>query len=265
MEWLSDLPYIIPEVVGTIRTICNPVYFGTGLAIVYVCAWFRMESLAGYKRQELNRKILQKKGTGLSVAKMSLSDYCDKYNGEMFMTNSFVDIINSMKSKGKIPLRMAENCQPVKLAPAPHVLWESNCVRVQSGPVLTDGKKAKVFEAIRPVANINVQDALQVLSVGGTGHWKDPRKLLFSKEHLVYIRFNFFDAVNFFAIFVDPHGLKRICSVSAEEFLDNKRFDVATKEIEFSDKTVLGRLRISEDVFFAALGLLVSHTTIHHP
>jgi hypothetical protein len=125
-----------------------------------------------------------------------------------------------------------------------------------------DPLRAQLYADIRPLANMSIRDALQVMSLGGEAHWKDPQRRLFSKEHSVHVRFNFYDSNNFLGLYRDSHGFKRLHSVPAEEVFTVKPVDVMTKELDFAKCTDVGKIRIVDPVFFAAVCLFISHSQI---
>jgi hypothetical protein len=211
-----------------------------------------MEAIAETKRKETNIRILTKKAADVDE---SLLEYSDRVNGEIFEHNTAGDVIQSMFTKGKTPLRMAPMCQPALAPPGHNILWESNCVRIKAVPLLHRESKSRLFEAIKPTSALTIRDALQVLSLGGVAYWKDPRKKLFSKEKTVFAEFSFYDPDNFLCIYEDSFGLKRIMSIPASALFDSKHPNVETREIECGTDI----LRFHDETFFSAVCLLLCH------
>ena len=255
------LPELAADIVAVTRMVFNPLYFGMGFLMLFVWAWFRMEAIAEKKRTSTNVRMMAKRSVG--ALRISLMDYSDKYNGEIFLKNKFFDVINSIKSNGRIPLKAASICQPVLPSLGENVLWKSNCVQVMTVPVITG--RDQFLQAVRETAVLSIRDALHIVAMGGTGHWRDPRKRIFSKVRLVSLKFNFFDQYNFMCIYQDRHGFKRICSESVEDFFCFESVHVESQELIFSDKNKkygVGKIKIIDEIFFSAIALLLCYA---HP
>ena len=265
INWGAYFHELYWRIIALVRSIFKPVYFGVFFTAVYVYAWFRMESIAESKRKQHNSLILLKKSMidDQSKKSLSLKDYCDQYNGQLFQKNTPIDILNSMTSKGKTPIKAANVCQPAMIPSGPGILWESNCARIKTNPITTDPMKAKLYSDIRPLANMSIRDALHVISEGPIEiFWRDPHKKLFSKEQTVYMQLNFWDAQNFFGLFEDNNGFKRMYSVSLDVFLAVKPIDVTSKELDFVESDDVGKIRIGDPIPFAALCLFIAHAEI---
>jgi hypothetical protein len=234
------------------RAIFNPLYFGTALLIIFIYAWFRMEHIAERKRLEANSRILLKKSSDTGP---SLLDYSHEMNGKLFAENGVLDVINSMLSKGRKPLKMAQICQPVVNPTEAKILWESAAIRIRNIPNV-GGDYLKLFEDIRSNSTLSVKDAASVASHGGIGHWRDPKKRIFSKEHTVYLSFNFHDATNFLGIYSESLRFKRMCSLSLDDFLHYKKIDTNTLTITFRG---VEEVRFHDITFFYAVCLLICH------
>lgn len=252
---LTAIKVMIADLIALTRMVFNPLFFGAFFLVVSICAWFRMEAIAERKRTNTNVRILAKKS--ISQLHMSLREYSDKYNGNIFETNGFTEVINSMVTKGKTPLKAASICQPVVPSIGENVLWKSNCMRILTDPV-ADGNavKSKFFEAVRQKTVLSIRDALHIVALGGEVHWKDTRGLIFSKDRLVTLKFNFFDPDAFMCIYLDRHGFKRVCAESVKNFFRFQSADHLAQEIVF-DK--IHKIRVPDETFFSALALLVCY------
>jgi hypothetical protein len=234
------------------RAIFNPLYFGFIFLAGFTYAWFRMEQIAESKRLEANSRILLKKS---SDKRIPLVQYTDTINGKLFAINNFMDIIKSMFSKGKTPLKMAPICQPVVRPSEANVLWESSYVRVKTVPV-QDKERLHLFEYIRKTSTLSIRDATQIVAHGGLGYWAS-KKGFFHKERTVFLAFNFHDSVNFFAIYADANKLKRLCSVSTEQFFESSKVDTQNDSISFEK---IENIRFHDSIFFNAVCLLLCHS-----
>ena len=246
----------------TIQSILHPVYFGIFFTIAYTMAWFRMESIAESKRRELNTKIMMKKSITAESNPLSLKGYCDKYNGRLFDTNTPIDILNSMKSKGKTPIKAASICQPVVPPAGPGILWQSNCLTVRSNPISNVPMKQDLYADIRPIANMGIVDALKVVSMGGYAHWKDPNTRFFSKDHLVFLKFDFYDSRNFLGVYYDSKLFKRLHSMSIDEFFSGKPTDLDDKGFDFVQAESIRKLRLIDQAFFSAFCLFFCYSEV---
>lgn len=264
IDWAAYFHELYWRIIALVRWVFKPVYFGVFFTAVYVYAWFRMESIAESKRKQLNSLILLKKSmVDQSINSMSLKDYCDQYKGQLFQKNTPIDILNSMTSKGKTPIKAVDLCQPVLIPSGPGILWQSNCVSLKTDPITSDAVKAKLYNDIRPLANMTIRDAAHVISEGFIEvYWRDPHKRFFSKEQTVYIRLNFWDAQNFVGLFQDPHGFKRLYSVSLDVFLAVKPIDVTSNELDFIESDDVGKVRLTDIIPFAAMCLFIAHAEI---
>jgi hypothetical protein len=254
-DWLGRIPGMFSTALAVSRSIFNPMYFGTFFTVLFVYAWFRMEAMAEAKRKETNFRILSKKAV---EGGESLLEYSDRINGKIFEHNTATDVVNSMFSKGKTPLRMAPMCQPALAPPGPNILWESNCVRIKSVPLLHRDSRSKLFDAVRQISPLTIKDALQVLSVGGIAYWRDPHKKIFSKEKTVYTEFNFYDSDNFLAIYLDSSCMKRLSSIRASSLLDCREPDFDFRELEMNGE----KIRFHDPMFFSAICLFLCHAQL---
>jgi len=262
---LQGLGVMVVDLYALTRLFFNPLYFGSLFLVLFVWAWFRMEAIAESKRTSMNNRILAKKSIG--QLHMSLKDYSDRFNGKIFMTNGVFDVIKSVTSKGRVPLKAASICQPVLPSLGDNILWESNCVKIRGVFQKTDQNEAKInelFQAVRQKAVLSIRDALHILSLGGEALWRDPRRRIFSKERLVSLKFNFFDPSSFICLFRDSNGFKRICSESVDSFFGLACANVETQEIEFEKTTSsnpygIEKIKIPDETFFSAVALLLCH------
>lgn len=256
LDTIVVVPSVLSRLFWFTRTIFNPLFFGFGFLLCFIYAWCRMERIAEVKRLDANSRILLKKS---SDTRISLLHYTDQTNGKVFGVNTFTDIIKSMSSKGKTPLKMASICQPVVRQTGAHVLWESSVLRIRTVPV-TEGDKPELFEQIRTSSTMSIKDASQIIAHGGVGHWI-PKKGMFSKELTVYISFNFHDAINFMGIFADSYRMKRLCSVSVRTFLEFKEIDLNQRLLRFE---TVDQIRFHDDPFFNAVCLIACHSERKH-
>ena len=252
---VSILMMLIAVIQGTwdiTRAIFNPLYFGFIFLGGFTYAWFRMEQIAEAKRVEANSRILLKRSSDRRIA---LVQYTDMINGQLFSENSFMDILKSMASKGKTPLKMASICQPVVRPSEPYVLWESAYVRIKTLP-LHEKHRLQLFDYIRSTSTLSIKDATNIVSHGGLGYWY-PKKGFFHKEHTVFLALNFHDSTNFFGLYADSHLLKRLCSVSAQNFFNVPKVDTNKSTISFEG---VDNIRFHDPIFFNALCLLICHS-----
>ena len=256
VDWISIISLFCVRVMTISRAIFHPIFFGTFLLAFFVYAWFRMEQIAEQKRLEANSRILLKKS---SDTRKSLLQYTNEVNGRLFHGNGFLDVLKSMKSKGRIPLKMAKVCQPVVNAPEAKILWESSAIRIRNIP-RTTVEHLKLFEHIRSVSTISIKDATQVCSQGGVGYWKDPKRKFFAKEKSVFVSFNFHDSTNFFALYTDSEKFKRLCSLSTAKFLAYHRINEEGRTITFD--SVIEDVRFADAIFFNAVCLLICHAQL---
>jgi hypothetical protein len=261
MLWLVHLiPRIHSWSLWLVHTIFNPSLIGGVVTVLYILAWLRMEKIAEAKRTANNERILEKNKKGITNT-MSLEEYCKKYNGVLFGDNTFFDIVKHMKSNGKVPLKMAEVCQPIKFPPAPGVLWQSACLSLREEPRVQIPAVETVYNTVRSKTNLSIKDSLEFIIPGGHCVWKDPRTMFLAKESVVYFKIDFHDPSNFFALYTNEHRFKRICSMKLEQFLnESNTFDFETNEVTFDGSKVIDRVRIYNNNVFLGLAMLFCYS-----
>ena len=234
-----------------VRSIFNPSLIGAILVIIYILAWFKMEELWETKRKATNKHLLEKE----TDSQMPLSEYCDKHNGGLFEKTSLLNVLNHMRSKGKVPLHISELCQPVKTAPGRGIFWISCAISLRDEPRIDI-----LMPNIRSKTNIAFQESLEYIVRGGPCIWKDPRSIFLGKESLVWFDVDFHDSVNFLSIYSNSLKYKRMGSLRIDQFLNDKTdFNFESLEIKFEDSKSIEKVKINDSMAFLAIALLFSH------
>jgi hypothetical protein len=171
-----------------------------------------------------------------------------------------MDVFKHIKSKGKFQLKMAELCQPVKFPPAPGIIWQSVCVAIREEPRLQTHNIESLYSKIRSKTSKSMKDTLESIIPGGHCVWKEPRSLL-GKESVSYLKIDFHDDINFFALFVNEHRFKRITSITVHQFLNtNNSFNFDDHEIVFQNSKHIDMVRVSDPEIFLGLAMLYCYS-----
>jgi hypothetical protein len=106
-----------------------------------------------------------------------------------------------------------------------------------------------------------MKDTLETIIPGSDCIWKDPRALLIGKESIVFFKIDFHDGVNFFALYMNEQRLKRIASLSIDQFLNqNNNFNLETHEISFHESKVIDKIKVFDYEIFLGLAMLYCYS-----
>jgi hypothetical protein len=233
------------------RAILNPALIGAVVFVIYVLAWNRMEYLSDKRRRAMNERL-----TGELV---SIETYVEDTSGDaLFIHTSFTEVVNHMRSKGRIPLQFSDRCQPFVPAPSTEIFWQSECVALRETPRL---EMSELFEAVVYRARLSMDEVLDSVTNGGKCLWKDSRGIFGGKESTYWIQFDFHDGNNFFAIFIDNRYNKRVVSMRVSEFLDDEvSFDFETKSITFPQSKLITSVKIPDNTLLLSIATLYCHS-----